>query len=146
MASPFSSNIDKSNFFPIVGISSMTSSESQRLNVVAVSASGVRFYFTVTGNNPMERPTNLSLQHIRLPPGFAASSSSGKPNRVHTSYYKNGDKIAFYLVVWFDLARLLKMFNLNTVFLLFYYFSMHGTFHIPTFVYLTEVKNSGLKF
>ena len=90
-----SSNIDKSNFAPIVGISAVASSESQRLNVVAVSDSGVRFYFTVTGNNPMERPTGLTLQHIRLPPGFAASSPAGKPNKVQLSYYKNGE-IRFY--------------------------------------------------
>ena len=85
------SNIDKSNFSPIVGISAVSSSESQRLNVVAVSDSGVRFYFTATGNNPMERPTGLILQHIRLPPGFAASSPAGKPNKVQLSYYRNGE-------------------------------------------------------
>jgi nuclear pore complex protein Nup155 len=83
--------VDKSNFFPIVGISSIAASESQRLNLVAVSASGVRFFLTATGNNLNERPSTLSLQHIRLPPGFSASSPAGKPNRVHISYYKNGD-------------------------------------------------------
>jgi hypothetical protein len=50
-----------------------------------------RFYFTVTGNNAMDRPSNLCLQHIRLPPGFAASSPAGKPNKVQLSYYKNGE-------------------------------------------------------
>lgn len=83
-------SIDKSNFFPIVGIWIMNQSETQRMNLVAISASGVRFYFTATGNNPTERPTNLTLQHIRLPPGFAASSPAGKPNKAHISYYKNG--------------------------------------------------------
>ena len=51
-------NIDKSNFFPIVGISIVGISESQRLNVVATSASGVRFYFTATGNNPVSLEQN----------------------------------------------------------------------------------------
>lgn len=36
------------------------------------------------------RPHNLVLQHVRLPPGFAASSPSGRPSKVHMTYYGNG--------------------------------------------------------
>ncbi len=61
------------------------------LNLQSLMFLAFRFYFTVTGNNAMDRPSNLCLQHIRLPPGFAASSPAGKPNKVQLSYYKNGE-------------------------------------------------------
>jgi nuclear pore complex protein Nup155 len=84
-------NVDKGNFFPIVGIHAINNTESYHLSLVATTASGVRLYFTTTGNNPSDqRPNNLLLQHVRLPPGFAASSPSGRPSKVHMSYYKNG--------------------------------------------------------
>ena len=85
-------NIDKSNFSPIIGISAIKSTESSHLGVVAVTAGGVRLYFTTTTHNVTERPSTLVLQHIRLPPGFAHSSfpTAGRPSKVHMSYYKNG--------------------------------------------------------
>jgi len=99
-ASRIAQNIDKSNFSPIVGISSLSNSESLQVGLVAVTGSGVRLYFTVTSGNmsaaagaaTMDRPTTLSLQHVRLPPGFAPSSfaTAGRPSKVHLSYYKNG--------------------------------------------------------
>ena len=36
------------------------------------------------------RPHTLHLQHVRLPPGFAASSPAGRPSKVHMTYYQNG--------------------------------------------------------
>lgn len=88
----FYRNIEKSNFFPIVSISAMAFSESTHLGLVAVTASGVRFYFrTATGATINQRPTTLALQHIRLPPGFTASQAAiGRPSKVHISYYNNG--------------------------------------------------------
>ena len=70
----------------------MAHSESAHLGLVAVTASGVRFYFrTATGATTKQRPTTLALQHIRLPPGFTASQAAiGRPSKVHISYYNNG--------------------------------------------------------
>ena len=88
-----SRNIDKSNFAPLVSISHIPSSESLSLALLAVSANGVRYYFSTCArptNNPMERPANLVLQHVRLPPGFAASSPVPKPTKVHMSHYRQG--------------------------------------------------------
>ena len=83
--------MDKSNFFPIVGINAVNNSESFHLGLVAVTASGVRLYFSTTDNNTANlRPNGLNLVHVRLPPGFAASSPAGRPSKVHMSYYKNG--------------------------------------------------------
>ena len=84
-------NVDKSNFFPIVGINVVTNAESFHLGLVAVTASGVRLYFSTSDNNTANlRPTGLTLMHVRLPPGFAASSPAGRPTKVHMNYYKNG--------------------------------------------------------
>ena len=89
----YSRNIDKSNFTPIVSLSHIPTSESLSLALLAVSANGVRYYFSTCArptNNPMERPANLTLQHVRLPPGFAASSPVPKPTKVHMSHYRQG--------------------------------------------------------
>ena len=55
------------------------------------TASRVRLYYTTANNNSSNvRPHNLTLQHVRLPPGFAASSPVGRPSKVHISCYQNG--------------------------------------------------------
>lgn len=36
------------------------------------------------------QPNNLYLQHVRLPPGYTANATSGKPKLVHSSYHSNG--------------------------------------------------------
>ena len=87
------SNIDRSNFSPLVGIASIPASESVPLTLVAVTANGVRFFFS-TGNHASvaDRPNNLILQHVRLPPGFAATTTVPKPAKVHMCYYKQGER------------------------------------------------------
>eukprot|EP00096_Caligus_rogercresseyi_P005390 TRINITY_DN2077_c0_g1_i1.p1 TRINITY_DN2077_c0_g1~~TRINITY_DN2077_c0_g1_i1.p1 ORF type:complete len:1265 (-),score=396.32 TRINITY_DN2077_c0_g1_i1:325-4119(-) len=84
------SNIDKSNFHPIVDIAPLSALESPHIALVAVSKSGVRFYFSVGTSRPEDRPTNCYLQHVRLPPGFSASGTLHKPNKVHMSYHQKG--------------------------------------------------------
>ena len=84
-------NVDRSNFSPLIGIYPLPMSESTQLSLVAISGNGVRYYFSTTNtNNPMDRPHGLHLQHIRLPPGFSASSPVPKPSKVHMSFYKQG--------------------------------------------------------
>lgn len=40
--------------------------------------------------NDNTQPNNLYLQHVRLPPGYTANATSGKPKLVHSSYHSNG--------------------------------------------------------
>lgn len=86
--------IDEVNFKSIVSINSIEECESIHLNLVAVTKTGVRLYFTTTSfQSPEQRPSCLTLVHIRLPPGFAASSISHRPNSVQISHYKKGNFI-----------------------------------------------------
>lgn len=86
--------IDEVNFKSIVSINAVEESDSVFINLVAVTKTGVRLYFTTTSlASPEQRPQELTLLHIRLPPGFAASSISTRPSSVHMSYYKKGNFI-----------------------------------------------------
>nr|XP_027201714.1 nuclear pore complex protein Nup155-like [Dermatophagoides pteronyssinus] len=83
------SAIDEINFKSIVSINSIEECESIYINLVAVTKTGVRLYFTATSlNSPEQRPFGLSLLHIRLPPGFAASCGQHRPTAVQQTYYK----------------------------------------------------------
>lgn len=84
--------LDGSNFRPIVSVCAIEASESLHLNLVAVTQTGVRLYFT-TGSitNVTMRPYTLQLMHVRLPPGYAANAPSHRPSRVHMAHYKRGN-------------------------------------------------------
>lgn len=52
---------------------------------------GVRLYFsTCPFRQPLARPNTLTLVHVRLPPGFSASSTVEKPSKVHKALYSKG--------------------------------------------------------
>lgn len=72
-------------------MSAIEADESPHLNLVAVTQTGVRLYFT-TGSvtNVTYRPYTLQLMHVRLPPGFAANAPSSRPSRVHMAHYRQG--------------------------------------------------------
>lgn len=63
---------------------------------LSVSFPGVRLYFSTTPFAPPNakhtsaRPSLLSLVHVRLPPGFSASSTLQKPAKVHKALYRKG--------------------------------------------------------
>ncbi|XP_053557191.1 nuclear pore complex protein Nup155 [Bombina bombina] len=83
--------IDRTVFKPIVQIAVIEKSESVNCHLLAVTHAGVRLYFsTVPFKQPSARPCMLSLVHVRLPPGFSASSNVEKPSKVHKALYKNG--------------------------------------------------------
>ncbi|XP_030048906.1 nuclear pore complex protein Nup155 [Microcaecilia unicolor] len=83
--------IDRSVFKPIVQISVIEKSESLDCQLLAVTHAGVRMYFsTVPFKHPTSRPCMLALVHIRLPPGFSASSTVEKPSKVHKALYSKG--------------------------------------------------------
>ncbi|KAG9488421.1 hypothetical protein GDO78_007954 [Eleutherodactylus coqui] len=83
--------IDRSVFKPIVQIAVIEKSESVNCHLLAVTHAGVRFYFSTTPfKQPAARPCMLSLVHVRLPPGFSASSTVEKPSKVHKALYNSG--------------------------------------------------------
>nr|CAD7267310.1 unnamed protein product [Timema shepardi] len=77
-------------FRPIVSISALEKKESLHYNLVAITETGVRLYFTTYLNNISSRPSNLKLLHVRLPPGFTANTPNRCPSKVHTAVYNNG--------------------------------------------------------
>lgn len=56
-----------------------------------IFCSGVRLYFSTSQfKHPTARPSMLTLVHVRLPPGFSASSNVEKPAKVHRALYSKG--------------------------------------------------------
>ncbi|XP_063962394.1 nuclear pore complex protein Nup155-like [Lytechinus pictus] len=86
--------IDRSHFKQLVHIAAVTSHESSYIHLVGVTHSGIRLYFSTTrgqyGDVSKQRPSTLSLVHVRLPPGFTANMSSVRPSNVHVAYYSKG--------------------------------------------------------
>ncbi|XP_058645597.1 nuclear pore complex protein Nup155 isoform X1 [Onychostoma macrolepis] len=88
--------IDRSVFKPIVQIAVIDRSESSDCQLLAVTHAGVRLYFSTIPFAPPNakhisaRPSILALVHVRLPPGFSASSTLQKPAKVHKALYSKG--------------------------------------------------------
>ncbi|XP_051972803.1 nuclear pore complex protein Nup155 [Xyrauchen texanus] len=88
--------IDRSVFKPIVQIAVIDRSESLDCQLLAVTHAGVRLYFSTSPFAPPNarhtaaRPSILALVHVRLPPGFSASSILQKPAKVHKALYSKG--------------------------------------------------------
>ncbi|XP_011603164.2 nuclear pore complex protein Nup155 isoform X1 [Takifugu rubripes] len=88
--------IDRSVFRPIVHIAVIDRSESSDCHLLAVTHAGVRLYFSTTPFAPQPqkhmaaRPSLLALVHVRLPPGFSASSTLQKPAKVHKALHSKG--------------------------------------------------------
>lgn len=100
--------VDATVFKPIVSINTLKSQDCLNLHLIAVTQCGVRLYFSTVSlldvanaqqfaNVPSgerlhdsTQPNNLYLQHVRLPPGYTANATSGKPKLVHSSYHSNG--------------------------------------------------------
>uniref|UniRef100_A0A7M4FH37 Nuclear pore complex protein Nup155 n=1 Tax=Crocodylus porosus TaxID=8502 RepID=A0A7M4FH37_CROPO len=83
--------IDRSVFKPIVQIAVIENSESIDCQLLAITHAGVRLYFSTSPfKHPAARPSMLTLIHVRLPPGFSASSNVEKPSKVHRALYSKG--------------------------------------------------------
>lgn len=83
--------IDRNVFKPIIQIAVIEKSESIDCHLLAVTHAGVRLYFTTAPfKQPLARPCMLTLVHVRLPPGFSASSTVQKPSKVHKALYDRG--------------------------------------------------------
>lgn len=88
-------------FKPVTALCALTNDDCPNLHLLAISHSGVRFYFSTTSQtlvqNQMQqfqteqgRPSGLYLMHVRLPPGYTPNTTVGKPKQVHTALYKDG--------------------------------------------------------
>ncbi|CAG9783700.1 unnamed protein product [Diatraea saccharalis] len=89
--------LEPNNFKPVVAISAVDESESEHLNLVAVTQTGARLYFS-TGSGDAnqgchQRPQYLTLLHVRLPPGFTPNASVLRPKQVHSAVYENGSLV-----------------------------------------------------
>ncbi|XP_010154802.1 PREDICTED: nuclear pore complex protein Nup155 isoform X2 [Eurypyga helias] len=83
--------IGRSVFKPIVQIAVIENSESIDCQLLAITHAGVRLYFSTSQfKHPTARPSTLTLVHVRLPPGFSASSNVEKPAKVHRALYSKG--------------------------------------------------------
>lgn len=89
-------------FKPVEDICVLPQSEYNSLLLIAVTQSGVRLYFGAFSNmvQPMMdmqarqfRINNLSLQHVRLPPGYTPNATCGKPRNVHSAFYSGGSML-----------------------------------------------------
>ncbi|XP_069168199.1 nuclear pore complex protein Nup155 [Procambarus clarkii] len=84
--------VDKANFRGVVSLCPISTSESTHIHLVVVTGTGVRLYYTtipLTGG-PNQRPVQLTLLHVRLPPGFAANATVYRPTKVHKALYSHG--------------------------------------------------------
>ncbi|KAL4703015.1 hypothetical protein ACJJTC_010001 [Scirpophaga incertulas] len=89
--------LESNNFKPVVAISAVDVSESEHLNLVAVTQTGARLYFSTGSGDASQggpqRPVYLTLLHVRLPPGFTPNSSVLRPKQVHSAVYENGSLV-----------------------------------------------------
>lgn len=92
--------VDSSVFKPVVEICVLPQSEYSTLFLIGVTQSGVRLYFGAFNNfQPMMDPhmqfrvQNLTLQHVRLPPGYTPNATCGKPRNVHSAFYSGGSML-----------------------------------------------------
>ncbi|XP_052750627.1 nuclear pore complex protein Nup154 [Galleria mellonella] len=89
--------LEANNFKPVVAISAVDESESEHLNLVAVTQTGARLYFSTgsgdASQGASQRPQYLTLLHVRLPPGFTPNASVLKPKQVHSAVYENGSLV-----------------------------------------------------
>lgn len=100
--------VDTSIFKPIVSINPLKAQDCANLHLIAVTQCGVRLYFSTVSITDAQQlnslpasdrltenvqPDNLYLQHVRLPPGYTANATSGKPKLVHSSYCSSGTNL-----------------------------------------------------
>ncbi|OQR96059.1 nuclear pore complex protein [Achlya hypogyna] len=94
----------------LTSLSIVARDESSSIHVIAVSATGIRFYLSTFSpgflSSALKRPAGLDLVHIRLPPptaslddapdyhrteGLSPALLPGKsPSQVHAAYYRHG--------------------------------------------------------
>ncbi|CRK98832.1 CLUMA_CG012077, isoform A [Clunio marinus] len=94
--------VDSSVFKPVVDICVLMLGEYSALHLIAVTQSGVRMYMSAYHSNVQSmidlqiqqyRIQNLSLQHVRLPPGYTPNATCGKPRNIHSAFCCGGSTL-----------------------------------------------------
>lgn len=94
--------VDSSVFKPVEDICVLPQCDYASLFLVAVTQSGVRLYFGAFTSSVQHmidmqvhqvRIQNLTLQHVRLPPGYTPNATCGKPRNVHSAFYSGGSML-----------------------------------------------------
>lgn len=92
-------SVDTSVFKPVIDICVLPQAEYYSLHLIAVTQSGVRFYFGANIQPTLDmqmkhcRIQNLTLQHVRLPPGFTPNATCGKPRNIHSAFVSGGSML-----------------------------------------------------
>lgn len=100
-ASNILKTVESGVFKPVTALCPLTNDDCPNLHLLAISHSGVRFYFSTTSQSLVQtqtqqfqteqsRPNGLYLMHVRLPPGYTPNTTVGKPKQVHSAFYKDG--------------------------------------------------------
>lgn len=91
----------------MVAICPLTQDDCANLHLIAITQTGVRLYFSTipyidntapqhntypgTELSDTAQPENLYLLHVRLPPGYTANATVGKPKQVHSALACSGN-------------------------------------------------------
>lgn len=100
-ASNILKTVEAAVFKPVTALCPLTDDDCPNLHLLAISHSGVRFYFSTASHSLAQtqmqhlqseqgRPNGLYLMHVRLPPGYTPNTTVGKPKQVHSAFYKDG--------------------------------------------------------
>ncbi|XP_055597782.1 nuclear pore complex protein Nup154 [Uranotaenia lowii] len=103
--------IEPSVFKPVAALCPLSLEDSPQFHLIAITQSGVRFYFSTVPvlfgiqqqqlqqqqsqqqagfPHYEQRPQGLYLLHVRLPPGYTPNTNVGKPKQIHSAYYSHG--------------------------------------------------------
>ncbi|OAF66956.1 hypothetical protein A3Q56_05313 [Intoshia linei] len=86
-------DLDRTKISTLIHISPILATESCVLTLVAVSNSGFRLYFTIYDiieGIPRDNVSQLSLIHLRFPPGYNIENSEQRPTTIKKAFYSAG--------------------------------------------------------
>ncbi|KAI5740100.1 hypothetical protein M8J76_000495 [Diaphorina citri] len=89
----FHITLQKNYLKPIVSISAIEARECLLLGLVVTCESGTRLYFNAGFTPKCQRPSTLTLMHVRLPPGFTGALPLARPDKVNLVHYSRGNLV-----------------------------------------------------
>ena len=80
----------------------------------ALTGTGVRLYYTTAqlNGNPSQTPYQLTLLHVRLPPGFAANATVYRPTKVHKALYSHGKVTSLSIFILYLHFKVILVFRM----------------------------------
>ncbi|XP_030374096.1 nuclear pore complex protein Nup154-like [Scaptodrosophila lebanonensis] len=80
-------------FRSIKAICPLSIEDAKNLNLLAITQSGARLYFSTTSLDGQKQTRGLYLLHVRLPPGYTRNATTTKPKKVYAALYKGGTTV-----------------------------------------------------